>query len=175
MSTANFKPMKYGMPMVCSDLDFDEQKKQYEEETGEEYTEYHYYDDLDYMFEDAAQLAENFTENLRFHKVTVESGYYFGFQFYVSEKYEDEFDLNADSRYCIDNDDARYYFDMYRSQVLRAADAEKRRIEKWLESLNGTNGMYILVCTGRFSSGEATYGRRDNKRELLKSVCRGLY
>ena len=167
MSTANFMPMKYGMPMVCGGWDnYSECKEEYEREFDDEYTLDQYYFDMQDEFDDAMRLAENFTENLKFHNVTVESGYYDGFQFFVSEKYEREFDLDAGSQYCIDNDDARYYFDMYRSQVLRAAAAEKRKIAKWLERLNG-NGFVILICTGYFSSGERTYDLRDNPRAMM--------
>lgn len=56
--------------------------------------------------------------------------YYYGFQFWIEEKFSNYFDLDKSSEYCIDNDDAHYYFDMFRSQALRASDAEKRKIAK---------------------------------------------
>ena len=136
MATANFKRMEY----------------------GEEYTEFMYEMDIEDEFNCAKELAEEFTENLIFHDVTVEGGYYQGFQFYVEEKYTKYFDLDKNSEYCIDNDDAHYYFDMCRSKALRAADAEKRKIEKWLNNL-AANGFEKLVCIARFSNGEAIYKR----------------
>ena len=170
MSTANFRPMEYGMPMVCGGMNFFEQKEAYEKEYGEEYTPGMFYMDTEEEFSEAQRMAENFTVKLKFHDVTVIGGYYEGFQFWVEEKYSGYFDLDKESRDCIDNEDAKYYFDMYRSQVLRAAEAEKRKIERWLESLNG-NGFNILVCTGRFSDGSATYGKRSNARARLKAAC----
>jgi len=170
MSAPNFKPMEYNMPMVCGGMNYWEQKEAYEKEYEEEYTPEMFYMDTEEEFNEAQAMAENFTGNLKFHDVTVIGGYYEGFQFWVEEKYSGYFDLDKGSRYCIDNEDARYYFDMYRSQALRAAESEKRKIERWLESLNG-HGFEILVCTGRFSDGSATYGNRNNVRARLKAAC----
>lgn len=163
MSTPNFGDMEYNMPLVCGGLkSFDEMAKAYEEETGEEYSEGLYEWDLQDEAEKAERLAEEFTENLQFHDVTIESGYYYGFQFWVEEKYSKYFDLDKSSEYCIDNEDAHYYFDMFRSQALRAADAEKRKISKWLEKLQD-EGFEILVCTAKFSNGEAIYQRVNGR------------
>ena len=159
MATANFKRMEYGMPLVTGGMnDFEEMKSAYEQEYGEEYTEFMYEMDIEEEFNYAKELAEEFTENLIFHDVTVKSGYYQGFQFYVEEKYTKYFDLDKNSEYCIENDDAHYYFDMCRSKALRAADAEKRKIEKWLNNL-AANGFEKLVCIARCSNGEAIYKR----------------
>ena len=86
------------------------------------------------------------------------------------EKYSNEFDLDKSSKYCIDNDDAKYYFDVYRSVALREADREKRKIAKWLESLAKNGDFEILVCVGRFSNGEAVYSRRTPRTTLLSAV-----
>ena len=150
MATANFRIMEYGMPMVYGGMNDDEFENEFE-------------------FEEAERLAENFTENLMFHDVRIESGYYGGFQFYVEERYSNYFDLDKDSEYCIDNEDAHYYFDMCRSKAIRAADAEKRKIERWLESLVN-EGFVILVCTARFSNGEAHYAIRNNRTRMLAAV-----
>lgn len=159
MSTANFAEMEYGMPLVCGGIkSFDEMAKAYEEETGEEYSEGLYEWDLQDEFETAEQLAEEFSDSLTFHDVRIESGYYQGFQFYVEEKFSKYFDLDKESEYCIDNEDAHYYFDMCRSKAIKAADAEKRKIAKWLEKLQ-ENGFEILVCKAKFSNGEALYSR----------------
>lgn len=169
MSTANFRPMEYGMPMVCGGRDYLEKKEAYEKEYEEEYTPDMFYMDIEEEFSEAQKMAEEFTLKLKFHDVEVAWGYYEGFQFWVEEKYNRYFDLDIKSGYCIDNEDAKYYFNMYRSQVLRAAEAEKRKIEKWLENLSG-NGFEILVCTGIFSDGSATYGKRSDTRARLKSI-----
>lgn len=157
MGTANFKPMEYGMPMVCGGMeDFEDLAEKYMAEFGEELTEGAYYGYLEDAAENAQEIAENFTENLKFHDVTIIGGYYYGFQFYVEEKFSARFDLDRNSEYCIDNDDAHYYFDMCRSAAIRAADAEKRKICRWLENL-AKRGYSMLVCTARFSNGEAMY------------------
>lgn len=172
MGTRNFRPMEYGMPLVCGSLDFDALKDAYERETGEEYTEGMYYWDQEDFINEAIAMAERFTENLKFHSVTVVAGYYDGFQFWVEENHKDDFSLERESEYCIDNEDARYYFDMCRSKVLRAAEAEKRKIEKWLENLDG-NGFEILVCVGVYSNGYAIYDNRNNRKSALKAALLG--
>ena len=109
-------------------------------------------------YRSAREMAENFTAGLKFHTVTVLPGYYEGFQFWVEEKHSDYFDLDRESEYCIDNEYARYYFDTCRSKALRAAEAEKRRIIRWLVALDG-KGFDILVCKGVFSNGIAVYAK----------------
>lgn len=170
MSTPNFRDMEYNMPMVCGGLkSFDEMAKAYEKETGDEYSEGLYEWDLQDEIETAEQLAEEFSNSLTFHDITIESGHYCGFQFWVEEKYSKYFDLDKSSEYCIDNEDAHYYFDMFRSQALRAADAEKRKIAKWLEKLQ-ENGFEILVCTAKFSNGEAIYSRTTPRTKLIAAA-----
>lgn len=138
MATANFRPMLYDMPLVCGGMEDLPEWDAYEE------------------FYDAERLADDFTENLKYHEVIVIGGYYAGFQFYVTEKYENLFDLDRGSEYAIDNADARYYFDLCRSRVLRDAEAEKRRIARWLNNLQGYEHLKIH---GRFSNGETLYVR----------------
>lgn len=150
MSTPNFRDMEYNMPMVCGALNDDETECNIE-------------------FETAEQLAEEFSNSLTFHDITIESGYYYGFQFWVEEKFSKYFDLDKSSEYCIDNDDAHYYFDMFRSQALRAADAEKRKIAKWLKKLQ-ENGFEILVCTAKFNNGEAIYSRATPRTRLIAAA-----
>lgn len=171
MSAPNFRPMQYGMPMVCGgDEDFEEMKELYEKDTGYEYSYGMYLEDLENDFNEADDLAKAFSENLIFHDVTVESGYYSGFQFYVEEKYSAKFDLDRDSEYCIDNEDAHYYFDLCRSRAIRAADAEKRKIRKWLEKLAENSGYDVLVCTAVFSNGEACYSKRTKRTEMIAAA-----
>lgn len=149
MSCPNFKQMEYGMPLVCGGLS----------------------NDADYWdFEEAVEIAKRFTDGLTFHTVTIEGGYYYGFQFIVDEAFSHSFDLDKESVYCISNEEAHDYFGMCRSEALRKADAEKRKIRKWLESFENENGYEILVRTAMFSNGEAIYERRNNKRARLKSA-----
>lgn len=148
MSTANFKPMKYNMPLVCN---------------------FGYYDDdgnidqflIDDQYCYAKGIMKEFADDLVYHDISIESGYYLGFQFYVSEKYESLFDLDKQSEYCIDNEDAHYYFGNCRSKVLRAADSEKRKIRRWLESLRDS-GFDVLVVVDVFSNGEVVYDKKMN-------------
>lgn len=153
MSTANFAPMEYGMPLVCGNPTDDEW------EAMDEY-------------ERAERLAEDFTDELTFHDVTIKCGYYESFQFYVEERYSGYFDLDKNSRYCIDNEEAHDYFDMCRSRALRAADAEKRKIARWLEKLT-EYGFDIYVITARFSNG-GNLVQAENSAHGIVSRCPSL-
>lgn len=150
MGAANFMLMEYGMPLVCGTPGADE------------------WDAMD-EYEQAEQLAAEFTESLTFHDVTIKSGYYESFQFYVEERYSGYFDLDKESRYCIDNDNAHYYFDMCKSRALRAADAEKWKIARWLEKLT-EYGFNTYVITARFSNGETWYAPKNPRTELLSAA-----
>lgn len=114
MSTPNFEFMKYGMPLIIADMDYND------------------------------------------FRVEVQDGHYCDVQFIV-RTYED-LDFNRESPYCIDNEDAHYYFDECRSKVLRKADAEQRKVYKWLKNLK-KEGYTELRCDGVFSNGEAVYSR----------------
>lgn len=153
MSCPNFQQMNFDMPMVCGGL----------------YAE----DELDacFEYEDACHLARKFTEELVYHDVYIVGGHYYGFQFFVDEKEGRKFDLDKTSPYCIDNEDANYYYGMCRSKVLKKADAEKRKIRKWLEKIAEENGYEILVRTAIFSNGEARYERRSPRALLKSAVC----
>lgn len=149
MSCPNFEPMEYGMPLVCGGLS----------------------DDTDYCaYKEAVDIAKKFTEGLTFHKVTVRRGYYYAFRFVVDEIYSYIFDLKKDTGYCISNEEAHEYFGMCRSEALRKADAEKRKIRKWLDSFENKEGYEILVKIAQFSNGEAVYEKRNNQRARLKSA-----
>ncbi len=157
MSTSNFEFMDYDMPLVCGGMgDFDEYKKAYEESCDGEYTEGMFWTDLDCEYDNAVALADDFTDGLTYHEVTVQSGYYQGFQFMVRETCQMG-DLDGNSPYCIDNEDAHYCYGMCRSKVLRAADAEKRKIRKWLKEISRHPLFMELACLGVFSNGEAVY------------------
>lgn len=155
MSCPNFASMKYNMPLVCGKT-YEQYAEEYAKEFGEDLTPEAFYVEESDQAEFMEELAEEFTKTLEFHTVTVQSGYYISFQFCVDEKYSEYFDLDKESEYCIDNDDAHYYFDMYRSHALRKAEAEKRRIKKWLLGMR-KYGMNLVYMTGLYSNGEATY------------------
>ena len=156
MSTPNFEFMKYGMPLIIADMDFNDLKEQYENDFDEEYTEDMFYDDVTFAAEEMQRRADEINEKLNYFKVEVQDGYYCDVQFVV-RTYED-LDFDRESPYCIDNEDAHYYFDECRSKVLRKTDAEQRKVYKWLKSLKD-EGYTELACDGVFSNGEAIYSR----------------
>lgn len=155
MSTANFAPMRYKMPLVVGGLGFyEDYKESYDKYDSDEYTLDMFHDDLNMEFDDAAHLAKDFSEKLTFHEVSVKGGYYQGFQFYVTENigYYGDFDM-------LDNDEAHVYYDMCRSRVKRKADAEKNKIRRWLDKIVSEYGYEKLNLAGTFSNGEAVYQR----------------
>lgn len=159
MSTANFRSMEYGLPMVIGgtyDSDFVESlKREHFIEFEEEMTDKEINTELEFYAEEALneaeEMVENFNDSLEYFNVEVISGYYYGFQFYVSGKY---FDNYAEE---MDNEDAHYYFDKCRSQAVRAAESELRKISKWLRKIQKQYGYDMIECIGRFSNGEALY------------------
>lgn len=155
MSCPNFEPMNYNMPLICGRT-FEQAAEDYLKDFGEEITEEDFLIEEQFAIEDAEELAEQFTESLKFHTVSVKAGYYISYQFYVEERYSNLFDLEKSSDDCLDNEDARYYFDMCRSDVIRRAASEKRRIRKWLNDLR-KKGFNLVYYTGIFSNGEAVY------------------
>lgn len=165
MSTRNFKTMLYGMPMICSRT-FGQMAEDYEEN---EFTPDDYYFESQFEFDNAEAIAKEFSDSLKYHDVTIESGYYDGFQFYVQEKYDNYFDMDKSSRYCIDNENAHYYFDVCRSVAIREADREKRKIEKWLYSL-ADRGYNIVDCVAVFSNGAAEYSIRTKRTAMIAAA-----
>lgn len=168
MSTSNFESMKYDMPLVTgrtrnqiiSDIMANEIRE------DNEITDDDFYFESLFDFEEAERLAEDFSENLKYHDIIIQSGYYDNFQFMVEERYSNYFDMDKESGYCIDNEDAHYYFDVCRSIALREADREKRKIRKWLESLVNY-GFNIAVCTAVFGNGEAAYDIKTERTNLI--------
>ena len=57
----------------------------------------------------------------------------------------------------LDNDSARYYFDLCRSHAIRKYEAEQRKINKILAKIGGAYGMDKLAIYARFSNGETWY------------------
>ena len=99
--------------------------------------------------------ADKVNEYLTFFKVTVESGYYCGLQFFV--------DTDKGSPEEMDNGDCQYYFGKCRSKAIRAYKAEIRYINKWLAQQGKELGLTELICAAIFSNGEAMYVRANRK------------
>lgn len=107
-----------------------------------------FYHEIHYDFDGFNKVMENFNNDLIFHKVELKGGYYTGVQLYVEEK---------ENPYELDNEDCKYYYDMYRSQAIRKYDAEIHKINKWMEKVATKYGWRKLNCLGIFSNGEAIY------------------
>jgi hypothetical protein len=84
-----------------------------------------------------------------FYKVSVESGYYCGVQFYVEENY-----YNLEKW---DNVDCRNELDMCRSEMLRKYKAAGNMIRRELGKARKELGMMELGIAARFSNGETIY------------------
>ena len=108
-------------------------------------------------------LLDDFNRELMFHEVKLQSGYYSGVQF----KVEVEHDL---TEYDYGNDECHYYFDCCRSVAYRKYAAEVRKINRKLAELGKRWGFTELVCTARFSNGEAWFEPVSNPRARLKAA-----
>lgn len=66
MSTSNFKPMNYELPLIVGGIGENEEENYWDWEVAED-------------------LVNSYNDNLEYYKVGIISGYYVGFQFYVDE------------------------------------------------------------------------------------------
>lgn len=107
---------------------------------------------------------EELNRSLLFHKIGLDSGYYYGMQFVVDE----ENDPNE-----MDNSDCQYYFDMYRSVAIRRYNSEINKINRLLSRLAKLHGFTEVVCTAIFGNGEACYAPASNPRARLKATICG--
>lgn len=119
------------------------------------------YDDLaaEDISSEMQAAAARINEKLDFHKVTVESGYYSGIQFYVEEDFK-----GFDSLEDMENDDSQYYYGMCRSKMLRKYKTECNKIRRELHKAREELGLMELGCIGIFSNGEAIYEKIDPKK-----------
>ena len=139
MSTCNFITTP-GYPLYAiSDDNFTDENGDFDELLAEDW------------YDDAKQIFDPFHETLRFHNVSIASGYYGDYQILITFKHFRE-DLE-------DNDYCRWFFDMPRSKALRAFDAEKRKIERWLDKNAANMGFEHIAPIARFSNGEVWYGK----------------
>ena len=93
--------------------------------------------------------ADEMNECLTFYTVSVESGYYRGLQFYVSEKYCDLENM--------DNEESNYEFGMCRSKMLRKFKSEGNWLRRELQKAKADLGLMELGIVARFSNGEVMY------------------
>lgn len=174
MSTANFKTME-NFPLYVTDAPEvpvcplcgaqfeDENSHECEccDYTGEPEmtTDPFFYDDLFYGLKEP---LEELNDSLLFYRVSLESGYYCGVQFYVEEK--------TDLPQELDNEDCRYNWDLCRSVAIRKEERERRRIIRKLDALALTYGFQKIVCVGIFSNGEAIYAPAT-ERNIIKAAA----
>lgn len=120
------------------------------------------------LFEMVNYDLRNINDELDFFTVELKSGYYCGVQFDVN------FNDRIGDPEGLDNEDAHYYFDCCRSEMLKRYKRERRKLGKALETLARDHGFDKLVCVGIFSNGEAIYERvpktvtKYNTRTALK-------
>ena len=107
---------------------------------------------------------EDLNYDFLFHKITLESGYYTGLQFYVEE-------LSDPNE--LDNEDCRYEYDLCRSVAIRRYKSEINKINRALRKLATANGFEEYYCGGIFSNGEAIYYRVQNtqRSRVHQAVC----
>ena len=99
-----------------------------------------------------------------FHKISVLPGHYYGVQFYVE---------TTDDPTEMDNEDCRYYFDMYRSVAIRRYNSEVNKVCRILRKLAKEYGFDELYLRARFGNGAALYGQVENtnRSRLLQAVA----
>lgn len=110
------------------------------------------------FYEDLLADLEEVNAGLLFHEITIESGYYDGLQLYVTLNHaaDNAGFTDAGPEY-LDNESARYYFDLCRSAAIRKYEAEQRKINRILEKIGRAYGMDKLAIYARFSNGETWY------------------
>lgn len=95
------------------------------------------------------KVAARLNEEQLFFKVTVESGYYCGVQFFVENKNDPVEDMG--------NVDTNYYYGMCRSRAMRKEKVAGNLIRRELRKAKEELGLIELTCSGIFSNGEAIY------------------
>ena len=121
------------------------------------------YDEIGEMDDNEAVQCDMERANAEFdfHKITLESGYFTGVQFFVEEKFN-----GYDSLEDMDNEEAQYYYGMCRSKMLRKYKAEVRKVQRAMAKIAAGYGFMELICVARFSNGEALYEKVDPKKGL---------
>lgn len=109
------------------------------------------------------KVAEELNEAQDFYAVSVESGYYAGVQFYVDEKYCDIEDMS--------NEESRDEFGICRSEMLRRYKVAGNKIRRGLRKAAKDLGLDEVVCTARFSNGEAIYTKVEPNKPMPLKVA----
>lgn len=153
MATANFEPMKYGMPLVVGGINYQEYRDEYYDQFGTEPTEDDYFDEVQWEIETCDRYAEELNEKLHHFKVETKGGYYAGFQFIAecTDEYWDYYDLGG-----MTEDDADYYYGMSKQEVINEFTNELAKIKDFLDE-QVEMGMTELKRYATFSNGETLY------------------
>ena len=110
------------------------------------------------FYEDVLRELEEINRGLLFHEISIISGYYIGLQLYVElNQAADHAGFTDAGPEYLDNESARYYFDLCRSAAIRKYDAEQRKVNRILEKIGRAYGMDKLAIYARFSNGETWY------------------
>lgn len=104
---------------------------------------------MSYVLTGMEERCASMNERQPFYKVSIESGYYCGVQFYVEENYDHLEYWN--------NEDCRNELDMCRSEMLRKYKAAGNMIRRELNKARKELGMMELGIVARFSNGETVY------------------
>ena len=158
MSTTNFQPMNFNMPLIVNDPDdYEKCKESYEEQFEEEYTPEMHQDYLEWDIDTRERYLERLNEELKHFKVEVISGYYSGYQYqvYQTDDYWDYYDLPS-----MTDDDAEYYYGMNKQEVMAEFNQDLVKIREYLMG-EKENGMLEIKLQGVFSNGEGVYAIQD--------------
>lgn len=129
------------------------------------------YDELgmEDLYDCVTRDLKDINSSLLFFDVSVKSGYYAGMQLDVNWKKIGWMGVAGDPEE-LDNDDAHFYFDCCRSEMLRKYEREQRKLGKALKELADSYGFEEIVCVGVFSNGEAVYERAGTVRAAACAI-----
>ena len=162
MATNNFETMNFDMPLIAYGMgvDYEERKKEWEEENGGEYGEYNddlYVSDIDFQSEWVEEDIKEFNNRHRFFEVEQKSGYYQGIQFQVNfvDKYLDYDMIMADKEFT--DEDADYYYGETAEDIRKRVEEEKQECREFIMNMKNLQGAVELYKYAQFSNGEAIY------------------
>ena len=112
------------------------------------------FDDLagEVDYENMSWYAKKANEKQDFYTVTVESGYYTGLQFYVTEKGDSLDDVTHMS-----DEECQWEYGRTRAEQIEMFTAAAETVRKELDCAKDELGLTELSCIGVFSNGEAVY------------------
>jgi len=127
------------------------------------------------FYNDAEEALDELNSGLTFFKVKLMGGYYLGSQFFVEVTDDaDNAGFTEDGAEYVDNESTRYWLDMCKSEAIRKYNVERNKVVKGMRRIADAYGFEELVCTARFSNGEAMYARANNPRARMKAAVNGM-